>query len=99
MPDPEQDEDDLSKWVVNYVKLSDDGTVVAEYNFQAKTDIPKGLSKSLGFNLTSKGKDNADSAFGDFVSQSNKLFVKATAEIENNTSLKVDTKAPHDYAE
>lgn len=93
-PDPEQDEDDLSKWVVNYVKLSDDGTVVAEYNFQAKTDIPKGLSKSLGFNLTSKGKDNADSAFGDFVSQSNKLFVKATAEIENNTSLKVDTKAP-----
>ena len=93
-PDPEQDEDDLSKWVVNYVKLSDDGTVVAEYNFQAKTDIPKGLSKSLGFNLTSKGKDNADSAFGDFVSQSNKLFVNATAEIENNTSLKVDTKAP-----
>lgn len=93
-PDPEQDEDDLSKWVVNYVKLSDDGTVVAEYDFQAKTDIPKGLSKSLGFNLTSKGKDNADSAFGDFVSQSNKLFVKATAEIENNTSLKVDTKAP-----
>ncbi len=48
----------------------------------------------MDFNLTSKGKDNADSAFGDFVSQSNKLFVKATAEIENNTSLKVDTKAP-----
>ena len=92
-PDPEQDGDDLSKWIVDYVKLSDD-TVVAEYSFQAKTDIPKGLSKSLGFNLTSKGKDNADSAFGDFVSQSNKLFVNATAGIENNTSLKVDTKAP-----
>lgn len=82
------------QWRATYADLSENDTVIVTYSFTAKTDIPKGLSKSLGFNLTSKGKDNADSAFGDFVSQSNKLFVKATAEIENNTSLKVDTKAP-----
>lgn len=82
------------QWRATYADLSENDTVIVTYSFTAKADIPKGLSKSLGFNLTSKGKDNADSAFGDFVSQSNKLFVKATAEIENNTSLKVDTKAP-----
>lgn len=82
------------QWRATYADLSENDTVIVTYSFTAKADIPKGLSKSVGFNLTSKGKDNADSAFGDFVSQSNKLFVKATAEIENNTSLKVDTKAP-----
>lgn len=82
------------QWKATYADLSENDTVIVTYSFTAKTDIPKGLSKSLEFNLTSKGKDNADSAFGDFVSQSNKLFVNATAGIENNTSLKVDTKAP-----
>ena len=91
-PNPVQISDDEFK--AAYVDLSENDTVIATYSFTVRDTIPADLVKDLSFTLTSKGKDNADSAFGDFVSSSNKLFVKATAEIENNSSLKVDTKAP-----
>lgn len=82
------------QWAAAYADLTANDTVIATYSFTANEDIPEGLTDDLTFVLTSKGKDNADSAFGDFVAQDSKVFVNASASIENGTGLKVDTKAP-----
>ncbi len=53
------------------------------------------MEEHLVFALICEGEDNIDAAFGDFGAQdSSKVFVKATAAVEDATNLIVDTKAP-----
>lgn len=84
-----------SQWNVACADLQKDETVIATFVFTAKQDIPKDLEEHSAFSLLCEGEDNIDASFGDFGAQdSSKVFVKATAAVEDATNLIVDTKAP-----